>query len=92
MAVAGMRKAQRAGTWRWSKFAFTLGFLALVFVIVTAPVVLMNQNSPYFLPVYLATWVVALGLFVWFIIQARRWKLPNSSASPEADRNQPPPR
>ncbi len=90
MAFAGFHKAHRAGTWRWSKFALTLCFLGLITVIVTAPVVLMNQNSPYFLPVYGATWVVALILFVGFIFQARRWKLTDTRTSVDADRNQPP--
>ena len=90
MAVAGIRKAQRAGTWSWSKFGFTLGFLAFVVAIVTAPVLLMDLNSPRFLPVYIAAWIVAAGLFVWFIIAARRWKLPDGRTSLEADREQPP--
>jgi hypothetical protein len=74
MAVAGMRKAQRNGTWRWSKFILTLGFMAIVCTILTAPLVLMDTNSRYFWPVYALAWVVALGLMVWFIIQARRWQ------------------
>jgi protein-S-isoprenylcysteine O-methyltransferase Ste14 len=88
MAYAGFSKAQRAGTWSWSKFALTLGFLAGVCAIVTAPLVLMNTNSPYFWWVYGAGWVIALGLMVWFIIQARRWKFPGA----RTDRDQPPPR
>jgi len=92
MAVAGIRKAQRAGMWSWSKFAFTLGFLALLGAIVTAPVLLMNMNGRYFWPVYAAAWVVALGLVVGFIIQARRWKFPDARTSLDANRNQPPPR
>jgi hypothetical protein len=92
MALAGFRKAHRAETWSWSKFALTLGFLAILIVIVTAPVVLMNPNGPHFFPVYVATWVVALALMVAFIFWARRWKFPNSRSSLETDRNQPPPR
>jgi uncharacterized membrane protein len=92
MAVAGIRKAQQADTWSWSKFALTLGFLALLGAIVTAPVLLMNPNGPHFFPVYIAAWVVALGLMVGFIIQARRWKLPDGRTSLEANRNQPLPR
>ena len=89
MAVAGIRKAQRAGTWSWSKFGFTLGFAALVVAIVTAPVVLLDLNSPHFWLVYIAAWIVVAGLFVWFIIAARRWKLPDGRTSLEADREQP---
>ncbi len=51
----------------------------------------MNMNSPFFWPVYAASWVVAIILFVWYIIKARRWKLPNGRTSLEADRDQQPP-
>jgi hypothetical protein len=37
MAVSGVRRAQRAGTWSWSRFGYVIAFLALVGVIVTAP-------------------------------------------------------
>jgi len=92
MAVAGIRKAQRAGLWSWSKFALTLGFLAVISTIVTVPAMLINVNSPYFWWVYGAGWVVALALIGAFIFWARHWKLTNSSASPQAgrDRQQPP--
>jgi hypothetical protein len=86
MAVAGMRKAQRNGKWRWSKFILTLCFMAIVCAILTAPLVLMDTNSRYFWPVYGLTWVVVLGLMVWFIIQARHWQLTDNR------NNQPPPR
>jgi branched-subunit amino acid permease len=90
MAVSGIRRAQRAGQWSWSKFAFTLVFLALVSAIVTAPVLLMDMNGRYFWPVYIAAWIVALLLFVWFILMARRWKLPGGKTSLEANREQSP--
>ena len=77
MAVAGVRKAQRAGAWSWSKFALTLGFMAVFCAIIAAPL-LMNTNSRYFWWVYGAAWVVALGLMVCFIIWARHWKLTNN--------------
>jgi hypothetical protein len=92
MAFAGIRKAQRAGMWSWSKFFLTLGFLAVVSTIVTVPAMVMNMNSPFFWPVYGAGWVVALGLIVWFIVQARSWKFPGTSTSLETDRDPPPPR
>jgi hypothetical protein len=75
MAVAGMRKAQRNGTWRWSKFVLSLGFIAIECTIIMAPLILMDTSSRYFGPVYGIVWVVFLGLMVWFIIQARRWQL-----------------
>ncbi|MGA2908852.1 MAG: hypothetical protein ABSE36_14210 [Terracidiphilus sp.] len=92
MAFAGFRKAQRAGTWSWSKFFLALGFIATIFAIVSAPLVLMNKGSPFFWPVYGAGWVVALGLMVWFIIQARHWKFPGTHTALEAERDPPPPR
>lgn len=73
------------------KVFFTLGFAAVVCTIISAPVLLMNMNSPFFWPVYAASWVVAIILFVWYIIKARRWKLPNGRTSLEADRDQQPP-
>ncbi len=85
IAVAGFRKAQRDGTWRWSKFALTLGFMAIVCTIITLPVVLMDMNSRYFWPVYGVAWAVALGLMVWYIIWAHSWKLSNNK-----DNQQPP--
>jgi len=91
MAVAGIRRAQRAGTWSWSKFALTLGFLAVISAMVTVPAMLINVNSPFFWPVYGVGWVVALGLIVWFIIKARRWKFPNAKPSLKAGRDQQPP-
>lgn len=92
MAFSGVRRAQRAGMWSWSKFFLTLGFIAVVCAIVTAPVMLMNMNSRFFWPVYGAGWAVALGLMVWFIIQARRWKFPGARSTLDASRNQQPPR
>jgi hypothetical protein len=88
MAIAGIRRAQRAGLWSWSKFVFALGFAGLEVVVITAPLALMDMKSRYFWPVYSAAWVVAAGNFVWFIIAARRWKLPNGKTSLEGDREQ----
>src|ERR1700683_3295433 len=88
MAIAGIRRAQRAGLWSWSKFAFTLGFAGLEVAIVTAPLAFVGLKSQYFWLTYGAAWVVAAGNLVWFIIPARRWKLPNGNTSLEADREQ----
>jgi hypothetical protein len=85
--VSSIRRAQRAGLWSWSKFAISLGFAAFMCLLVSAPLIFMNTSSRYFIPVYLATWVVALGLLVWFVIRARRWKLPDGRRSLEADRD-----
>jgi len=86
MAFIRYQTARQAGLWSWSKFFLTLVFIAVVCTIVSAPLLLMNMHSLYFWPVYGAGWAVAVGLFVWFIIKARRWKFPNASPSAEADR------
>jgi hypothetical protein len=90
-----IRAEQRAGRWSWSKFFFSLGFGALECVIITAPL-LMNMNSRFFWPAYGAAWVVAIALFVKFILIARKWKFPDTRTSTQAapnDRNnQQPPR
>jgi hypothetical protein len=88
MAFVRFQKAKQAGAWSWSKFFLTLGFIAVVCTIVSAPLVLMNMTSPFFWPVYGAGWVVAIALFVWFIMKARHWKLPDGRTSLEADRDQ----
>jgi hypothetical protein len=85
---SGIRREERAGLWSWSKFAFALGFAGLEVVVISAPLALMDMKSRYFWPVYGTAWVVAAGNFVWFIIVARRWKLPNGKTSLEADREQ----
>lgn len=90
MVIGRFQRERQAGRWSWSKFFFTLGFAGVECVIISAPVVMMDMNSPRFWPVYIAAWVVAAGLFVWFIIEARRWKLPDGRTSLEADRDQQP--
>lgn len=86
--VAGIRNEQRAGLWSWSKFAFAMGFAALEVVIVTAPVVYFDLKGRFFLPVYIAAWVVAALNFIWMIIVCRRWKLPDGRTSLQAYRDQ----
>ncbi|MFZ1940151.1 MAG: hypothetical protein WAU67_13700 [Terracidiphilus sp.] len=66
-------RGKRAGIWSWSKFGITLGFAACVCSLVTAPILLIDMKSPYFLPVYIAIWVVALAGIVWFATYAKRW-------------------
>lgn len=92
IVIARIRAEQRAGRWSWSKFFFSLGFGALECAIITLPLLVMNMNSRYFWFVYGAAWVVAIVLFVKFILIARKWKLPDGRTSLEADRNQQPPR
>jgi hypothetical protein len=82
--VTGIRQEQRAGLWSWSKFVFTLGFAALEIVILLAPLNLIGLKSPLFLPVFCAAGVVAALNFIWMIIVARRWKLPDGRTSLQA--------
>jgi hypothetical protein len=86
--AAGIRQEQRAGLWSWSKFAFALGFGALECTILIAPIKLMGVRSPNFIPVFVACWVVAALNFIWMIIVARRWKLPDGRTSLQAYRDQ----
>ena len=86
--VTGIRNEERAGVWSWSKFAFALGFAALEVVIVTVPIFTMDLHGRYFLPVFAAAWFVAALNFIWMIIVARRWKLPDGRTSLEAYRDQ----
>jgi hypothetical protein len=86
--VAGVRNEQRAGLWSWSKFAFTLGFAGLECAILIGPVSVMNPAASYFIPVYVACCVLAALNFVWFIIAARRWKLPDGRTSLQAYRDE----
>jgi hypothetical protein len=85
--AAGVRNEQRAGLWSWSKFAFALGFAALEVTILIGPIVFMNVKSPRFMPVFIAAWVVAALNFIWMILVARRWKLPDGHISLQAYRN-----
>lgn len=88
--VRGIRSEQRAGLWSWSLFAFVMGFAALEVVIVTAPVVYFDLKGRFFLPVYIAAWVVAALNFIWMIITCRRWKLPEGRTNLQASRDQQP--
>ena len=85
--VAGIRREQRAGLWSWSKFVFAIGFGVLQSIIVIAPVVYIDLKSPRFMPVFITAWVVAALNFIWMIIVARRWKLPDGRTSLQADRD-----
>ncbi|HVN92440.1 MAG TPA: hypothetical protein VMT38_02025 [Terracidiphilus sp.] len=88
LAFARYQKVKRAGLWSTSKFFFTLGFAAVVSFVVIAPILLIDMKSPFFWPAFAAGWVVAAGLFVGYIIKARKWKLPDGRTSLEADREQ----
>jgi len=87
IVVAGVRQEQRAGLWSWSKFVFALAFGSLEVGILLAPIFLMDIRSPRFLPVLGAAGIVAALNFIWMIIVARRWRLPDGRTSIEAYRD-----
>jgi hypothetical protein len=84
MAFRGVRAEQRAGLWSWSKFAFALGFAALEWLIIMAPLRFIDVHSRYFVPGVVVAGIVAVLNFVWMIIICRRWKLPDGRTSLQA--------
>lgn len=87
VVIAGIRQEQRAGMWSWSKFVFAIGFGLLEVLIVSAPLYYFDLKSPHFMPAFIAAWVIAALNFIWMIIVARRWKLPDGRTSLEAYRD-----
>lgn len=87
VVVSGIRREQRAGLWSWSKFVYALGFAALEVIILIGPIMSIGVESRWFVPVFCASGLVAALNFIWFIIIARRWKLPDGRTSLEADRD-----
>ena len=88
--VSGIRNEQRAGLWSWSKFAFAIGFAALEVTILLVPLNTIDMKSPRFVPVMSVAGVVAALNFIWMIIVARRWKLPDGRTSLQAYRDEHP--
>src|SRR5450631_2246532 len=86
--VAGVRQEQRAGLWSWSKFVFALAFGCLEVSILLTPIILMDLKSPRFPLVLGAAGIAAALNFIWMIIVARRWKLPDGRTSLEAYRDE----
>lgn len=85
--AAGIRQEQRAGLWSWSKVVFALAFAGLELIILLTPLSLMQVKSPRFVPVMGAAGVIAALNFVWMIVVARRWKLPDGRTSLQAYRD-----
>jgi hypothetical protein len=85
--VAGIQNEQRLGLWSWSKFVFAIAFGLLEVVILLAPIYYIPVKSPRFMPVFIAAGVVAALNFIWMIIVARRWKLPDGRTSLQAYRD-----
>jgi hypothetical protein len=88
--LAGIRQEQRAGMWSWSKFVFAIGFAILEVVIVSVPLLYFDMKSPHFMPAFITAWVIAALNFIWMIIVARRWKLPDGRTSLQAYRDEHP--
>lgn len=88
LVVTGIRKEQRAGVWSWSKFLFAIGFAFLEVGIVLSPLYFLGLENRWFWWAFGAAWVVAAINFVWMIIVARRWKLPDGRTSLQAYRDQ----
>lgn len=86
--VSGIRKEQRAGLWSWSKFFFALAFGILEWVLIMAPVLYMNPNSSYYVPIVVTVSTAAALNFIWFIILMRRWRLPDGRTSLQAYRDE----
>ena len=87
-AFSGFRRAKHTGQWSWSLFFFALAFAGVEVLIITLPLLSMNTNSRYFIPIYAAAWVIAALNFIWFIMVCRRWRLPDGRTSLEAARQQ----
>jgi hypothetical protein len=86
--VSGIRNEQRAGLWSWSKFVFAIGFAALELVILLVPLNYIDMKSRWFAPVMTSAGIVAALNFIWMIVVARRWKLPDGRTSLQAYRDQ----
>jgi hypothetical protein len=81
VVISGIRNEQRAGLWSWSKFAFALSFGALELIILLVPLNSIDLKSRWFVPVMSAAGIIAALNFIWMIIVARRWKLPDGRTS-----------
>ncbi len=84
----GIRQHQRAGLWSWTKFAFFLGFAALEGILVLVPILTIDLHSRIFIPALAVAFLLAALNFIWMIIVARRWKLPDGRTRLEACRDQ----
>jgi Na+/melibiose symporter-like transporter len=88
--VSGIRQEQREGLWNWSKFVFAIGFGALEFALIFIPLTYLNPHTRYYQPVWITACVIAALNFIWMIIVARRWKLPDGRTSLQAYRDEHP--
>jgi hypothetical protein len=74
LVISGIRQQEHDGTWSWSLFAFALGFIAFEVLLLTLPLRLGMHGNRYFVPVYVAAWIIAALNFIWFLRVCRRWK------------------
>ena len=86
--LSGIRREQSAGLWSWSKFVFAIGFALLEAGVVLSPLYFLGLKNRWFWWAFGAAWVVAVINFIWMIIVARRWKLPDGRTSLQAYRDQ----
>ena len=84
--ITGIRNEQRAGLWSWSKFVFALSFAGLELTILLVPLNYIDLKSRLFVPVMSASCIIAALNFIWMVIVARRWKLPDGRTSLQAYR------
>lgn len=87
IVIRGIRSDQQAGLWSWSKFLFALGFGLLESTIVIVPITCIDPRSRYYVPIVTTAAVVAALNFIWMIIVARRWRLPDGRTSLQAWRD-----
>ena len=86
--AGGIQSERRAKLWSWSKFVFALAFAALEVIIVTVPLYLVDLHGRWFVSIMSIAGIVAALNFVWFIVIARRWKLPDGRTSLQAYRDE----
>jgi hypothetical protein len=86
--ATGIRQEVRAGLWSWSKFFFAICFALLECAIIIGPLSYMDMKASYFMPVFISTWIIAALNFIWFVIVARRWRLPDGRTSLQAYRDE----
>jgi hypothetical protein len=86
--AAGIRREQHAGIWSWSKFLFAICFGVGECALIIVPITYIVPRSLHPVAVCVTVCVMATLNFVWFIIVARRWKLPDGRTSLQAYRDE----
>lgn len=66
IAVLSYSRAKQMGMLTRKIVGIHLAFFALLFAVFIAPVLLINSQSPYFIPVFLTALAVCLAGIVWF--------------------------